>query len=218
MWILPSYNRPWALRRLLEAPGGMPEMLVIVNEDDPSRAEYEATSPWPIEFCPAGSRLGGAYRFAYERHCDEPWYGMFGDDHIAQTPGWSDVLVQKAGSRFLAYPNGEHTEFPLMRGTCVVGGELAKQLGWIFAPGLIHNYCDCFLDTICRDAGLLKACPEVFVNHLHWKFCVGVAQDATYVRGSSDQGQDAGRYHSWMGSQERVELRNKLLGWKTTWD
>lgn len=215
MYFLPSYGRPQAMQILRDAPGGMPDNLIVVlNEDDPRRAEYEKTCPWPIEFCPAGSRFADAWAYILRVHPDLPWYGMLGDDHIAQTPGWNVELVNAASTDYLAYPNGEHTEFPLMRGVCVIGGELVRQMGFIVFPALKHNYCDVILDLIARDIGHLRPLEHLRVDHCHWKFVNGVIRDETYVRGSVDQSEDAQRYHVWLGSLERNELHKKLVRWR----
>lgn len=216
MWFLPSYNRPHALKTLQEAPGGMPtkDLVVILNADDPQRVQYEALSPWPIEYCPAGSRLSDAWHYIEKQYSHLPWIGMLGDDHIAQTPGWHERLVEAAADRYLSYPNGEHTEFPLMRGVCVLGGELVRAIGWIYYPPLKHNYVDVVLDTIARDIGHLRPLEDVRVDHRHWKFCPDVVKDATYERGSTDQTQDMIKYHEWLGSYERAAMHQRLCAWR----
>lgn len=219
MYFLPSYGRPHAIQELLNAPGKMPvNVTVIVNEDDPLLTAYRmvlaAIPYWTLELCPAGSRFVDAWSYVFKQHPNLPWYGMLGDDHIAQTEGWHETLVKEAGTEFLAYPNGAHTEFPLMRGVCVIGGDLVRAMGFICAPFLRHNYVDVVLDHIARDAGLLKPCGSERVDHQHWKFTPKPI-DETYLRGSHDQGEDAQRYHTWLSSQDRAILYNNIAQWAT---
>lgn len=195
----------------------MPELVVLVNEDDPTIETYLKVSPWRVEVVPAGSRFCDTWRHVMKEYPHLDWYGMLGDDHVAQTPGWYDRLVQEAGLRYLAYPNGEHTEFPLMRGVCVIGGDLVRAIGWIVHPELVHNYCDVILHDIAAHAGLLKPVAEHRVDHEHWKFRDTVKRDATYLRGSIDQQQDAERYHKWLHGAERQATNHRVATWLTTW-
>lgn len=225
MWFLPSYGRPAAIQKLWQT-GLMPEsVIVVINEDDPCRSEYEnmlgmrdrePTVMWELALCPAGSRFCDVWDWIYKTWPDLPWYGMLGDDHIPRTQGWHEEMVAAAADRYLAYPNGDHTEFPLMRGVCVIGGELVRQMGWIVLPGLRHNFCDCVLDLVARDNNLLRPLEHHRVDHLHWKFVAGVVRDHTYERGSADQNEDMWRWHNWLTSADRMKLNMKIGHWLAT--
>lgn len=211
MWYLPSYGRPEALKRFASAPGGMPpNIIVIVNEDDPKREEYLRISPWPIEFIPAGSRFCDAWRWIEANQQDYAWYGMLADDMWPRTPYWYTLLPEAAEDRYIAYPNGNDVEFPLLRACCVLGGGIFRAIGQMAPPEFKHNYIDVMIDTLGRDAGILRALPDVWVDHHHWKFVSGVVRDATYIRGSADQDLDAHHYWQWMGGQDRRDKNERI--------
>lgn len=183
---------------------------MILNEDDPRRQDYNI--PWPVEIVPAGWRVADIWRMILPRWPDLPWYGLAADDCWPVTPGWEATLVEAAARRYVAYPNGTNTEFPLMRNVCVVGGDLARAMGGVFpcAEGYRHNYLDCVLDTMARDLGLLRPLAGVIVDHRHWKLMPGIEHDSTYQRGSADQGDDAARYARWLGSAERRDETERI--------
>ena len=136
MWFMPSYGRPERLRQLLDAPGGWPDkVIVLVNEDDPERQEYwhlfdrvlPRNVPWKLCFVPAGSRCADAHRFITEKYPDEAFYGLICDDHWPVTPGWHKALVEAAGRQFISGPAGEPS-FPLLRNVVVLGGDLVRAM------------------------------------------------------------------------------------------
>jgi hypothetical protein len=196
---------------LRDAPGGMPaDTVLVLNADEPQISQYQRESPWPIEYVPAGSRFCDVWRHIFAKHAGDSYYGMLGDDHVPQTPGWHEELVHQAGNLYLAYPNGDHTEFPLMRGVCVIGGGLARAIGWIVPPGFVHHYIDVVLDQIGRDTGTLRPVAHHRVDHLHWRF-TNTPRDETYLRGGTDEHEDQIRYQQWMASEERTIIRNRIM-------
>ena len=210
MWFLPSYGRPAALKKFASAPGGVPsDIVVICNEDDPTLPGYHAWSPWPIELAPAGSRLGDIWRSLMVKYPDEAFYGFLGDDHEPITPGWHTDLIEAAGKTKIAYPNDQQA-FPVFRGICVVGGDLARAMGTLCPPGIRHNYHDNFLETIGRTFGLMVAMKDVIVLHRHPLFDVTIERDATYQRGSSDIDQDRLTFEAWLNSNDRLAMNERV--------
>lgn len=216
MYFMPSYGRPNCFERLINSPGGMPDVVLIVNEDDPTRAQYEINSPWPIEYIPAGSRCVDAWNYVYKNYHFLPWFGLLADDHVPQTRGWHDRLVEEAGTRYLAFPNGQK-EFPLMRNVSVLGGDFARAMNHLLPTKYLHNYADCEMCLIASDNGLSRPISDVFVTHEHWKFVPGLGQDATARRTMEYHDEDARRFYSWLGSQERQDMNARIRAWKETW-
>ena len=227
MWLMPSYGRPQALRKLLEAPGGWPkDVWVLVNEDDPELTRYKQvqdslilagiTPPWWLFEVPKGSRFADAVRYAHECHPDQPFYGIIDDDYWPITPGWHERMVAAAGPNAIAIANNR-VNFPSVYTCRVMGGELARAIGTI-APGKMrHNYSDDAWGRFASDFGLLRPLEDVIVEHRHHLFTEGVKKDATYERGSGDFGDDKARYQDWLNSEERREQCErvaKLLGIK----
>ncbi len=209
-WFLPSYGRPESLRALQGAPGGMPgNVLVLVNEDDPKRAEYERLSPWPIHFVPAGSRVGDVWREVFLRFPDEPYYGLLSDDLSPETPQWHEKMVEAAGKRHFANPRGGPGWPQRMRSTICIGGDLVRAMGYLVPEGFRHNFIDDVWDLIGRTFRLVVPLHDVVVEHRHPLY--GTAKtDDTYVRGSADFEQDRERFREWRMGGEWVEVAGRV--------
>jgi hypothetical protein len=234
MWLMPSFGRPHALRRLLDAPGGWPSSVtVLINADDPELDRYRQTLdaliidtdsrniprqfiPWRIFVVPDGSRFADAVRFAFEAHADEPFYGIIDDDYWPVTPGWHEKMVAAAGPKAISIANNKQN-FPTLCTCRVMGGELARAIGTI-APGKVrHNFSDDAWGSFAQDFHLLRPLEDVIVEHRHHLFNKEVKKDATYSRGSGDFEEDKKLYGEWRNSDERrqqVQRVAELLGVK----
>jgi hypothetical protein len=209
-WFLPSYGRPEKLLALRDAPGGMPEdVVVLVNEDDPRRADYEATSPWMIHLIPAGSRVCDAWREVYRMFPHEAYYGVTSDDCIPMTPGWHDKMVEAAGKHHFANPRGGFGWPKKMRTSLCIGGDLVRAMGCLAPDGFNHNFVDDVWDLVGSTFRLIVALPDVTIEHQHPIY--GTAErDETYARGSADFEKDRARFEEWKRGSEWVEMANRV--------
>jgi hypothetical protein len=221
MWLMPSYGRPDAPGKLLEAPGGMPsDVAVLVNADDPCFDQYVERqlshwSLWRLIVVPSGSRFADAVRHAFEQYPDRNYYGIIDDDYWPITPGWYDKMIDAAGGTGIAIANNREN-FPRLWGCRLMGGALARAIGTI-APGKMrHNFSDDTWARFADDFKVLHALEDVIVEHHHHSF--GKAEvDDTYRRGSGDYHTDERLFHEWLESQERrdqVDRVAALLGYK----
>lgn len=229
MWFMPSFGRPHALARMAKAPGVLPDVvMVLVNEDDPRRDDYVAagrefwregaSTQWGFCTIPAGSRCADAHRFITTKWPNEPFYGLLCDDHWPVTPGWHQAMVDAAGDRYISGPAGE-SSFPLLRSAVGMGGGLVRAMGSIVPIPVRHNYEDNVWDTVAADFNLLKPLPEFIVEHRHWNLVRdglnrdwSTTRDATYVRGSDSKiwDEDAQIFAAWLKSAERRELNARI--------
>lgn len=233
MWLMPSFGRPQALRKLLEAPGGWPErVMVLVNADDPElpgyrqalealvreHGAYATTLPWFLHVVPPGSRFCEAVRHAFEKHPNESHYGICDDDYWPVTPDWHKTMVEAAGPTGVAIANNK-VNFPKPYCCRVMGGELARAIGTI-APGTMrHNYSDDAWFRFADEFGIYRPLEDVIVEHRHHLFDATVKVDATYARGSHDFDEDTERFKLWLNSEERLQQCQrvaKLLGRRIT--
>lgn len=209
-WFLPSFGRPEKLLALRDAPGGMPEnMVVLVNEDDPRRADYLATSPWPIHFVPAGSRTGDVWREVFRLFPDEPYYGLTADDTTPLTTGWHEKMVEAAGAHRFANPRGGPGWPHKMRTALCIGGDLVRAMGGLAPDGFRHNFVDDVWDLAGSTFRLVVPLPDIVVEHRHPIY--GTAEpDETYTRGSADFEQDRERFEKWRKGGEWVAMAQRL--------
>lgn len=215
MWFMPSYGRPEALARMEQAPGGLPDkVFVLVNEDDPKLKAYQdyilstRGRPWLIRTIPAGSRCSDAHRFITEKYPDVGFYGLLCDDQWPVTPGWHEKLVEAAGSKFISTPAGEPS-FPLLRNALVLGGDLVRAMGTLVPAPVKHNYEDNIWDRIAADFNILAPLPDVIVEHRHW-IRGDAVKDATYERGSHDIENDRKIFEAWLGSPGRMSMCQRI--------
>lgn len=200
-WFLPSYGRPEKLRALLDAPGGMPsDVVVLVNEDDPRRADYEVLSPWLIRFIPAGSRVCDAWRYVYEEFPSEPFYGVLSDDCIPLTEGWAGKMAAAAGDRHFANPRGGFGWPQKMRTAVCLGGGLVRAMGCLAPAGFNHNFVDDVWDLVGATFRLIVPVPDVTIEHRH-PIYGAVERDATHARGSGDFERDRARFQEWRAGE-----------------
>lgn len=219
MWILPSFGRPDSLRKLAGCPGGMPPIVtLLVNDDDPAKARYMAAGrefwlegsvpQWDIVVVPMGSRCADAHRFAFTHCPDEKFYGLICDDQWPVTPGWWRAMELAAEDRYVVAPAGEPS-FPLCRTAVCLGGNLVRTMGTLVPALVRHNFEDNCWDTIAADFGLLRALPQVVVEHRH-HIRGQAAYDETYRRGSADFEEDARIFQGWLLSAEREQMNRRI--------
>jgi hypothetical protein len=124
---------------------------------------------WPETFSVhVGPRQGlcAAMQEMYQAHPDEPWYGILADDLVPQTLSWDQLLIDRAGSGAISYPNdlGRKTKLPTH--PCV-GGDLVRAQGWFGLPA-VHHYC---VDSVYRYIGdqlrVKYRLDDVIVEHVH---------------------------------------------------
>lgn len=209
MWFMPSYGRAKRLQRLEEAPGGWPEeIILLVNEDDPDYSNY-ISSYWALRIVPAGSRCADVHRFISERWPDEPFYGLLQDDLWPITPQWHERLVAAAENRYIAIPRGPG--FPhSVRSACVIGGDLARAMGSLVPIPVRHWYEDDVWDDIGAHFDCMRAVESAYVEHQHWSSSENGADDATYRRARQYQTEDMRIFKAWKTSPERTALLARI--------
>jgi hypothetical protein len=188
----------------------MPEnVLVLVNADDPRRADYERLSPWPIHFAAAGSRVCDVWREVFRLFPDEPYYGLLADDLIPITPGWHERMVEAAGRHHFANPRGGPHWPQKMRTAVCIGGDLVRTMGFLVPEGFKHNFADDVWDLVGATFRLVVPLPDVTVEHRHPLY--GTAKnDETYARGSADFDRDGERFRQWRNSGEWVDVARRV--------
>lgn len=185
MFIVPTRGRPQNLRRLIAAclaRGNSYPWTVRVDANDVRLDGYKAIplpENWSMVVGPQRP-LSELFNEIYERDTSLAFYGIMADDVVPGSHGWDRVLVAAAGSDGLSYGN-DGINGPDHWTHGVIGGDLARTLGWIHLPGVDRLYADTALEEYARAKGLLRYCPAVKLTHYH--FSNGLAEyDETYQK------------------------------------
>ena len=104
-----------------------------------------------------------ALNLLYAMRPGEPFYGMI-DDHTRPTiKGWSQALASAAGSWRIASAWNETNRHRLLRGAqrmrinCfAIGGSLARTLGWVWPPQVIHLFGDDIWEDVGYELGIIR--------------------------------------------------------------
>lgn len=174
MWLLPSRGRPLNLARFFQvcrATGISTPGVVLIDRDDygERQAAYEALElplGWRIRQT-AGPRQGEKTREVWDEVKDCAWLGLIGDDNVPQTLGWDRLLVEKLDGWNIVSCN-DQWQAPRRVGNCwIIGGPLARAVGYIFAPGMEHLFVDDLWEAIGREGACLTCRMDVVVRHVH---------------------------------------------------
>ena len=199
VWSLPSRGRPASIARLAEAytrTGAMCRVHVRLDQDDPALPAYlalELPEGWTVQL---GPRIGcqPCFNEPMELWPEAEGYGILGDDALPLTDNWDRILAEAAGLDKIAYAAD------LLAGEAqvtygIVGGDLARSIGFIALPGLIRLCSDTVLTLIGKRRGVLCYRPDVVIEHMH--FSNGKAPfDETYAK--PEGAADKALYDRWL--------------------
>ncbi len=165
--IVPSRGRPHNIARLVEgwSTAESAHLLVAVDDDDPTRAEYDA--PWLItgprrRLGPTLNRLAVKYAPSYRM------IGFMGDDHLPRTLGW-DTAVRSALDEMgtgIVYGDDllQHERLPT---AVFMTSDIVEALGYMSPPDQVHLFLDDFWLALGRQARCIRYLPDVVIEHLH---------------------------------------------------
>lgn len=133
-------------------------------------------------------QLGPKLNMLASKYCNDYKYIAFmGDDHLIQTYGWDQKLIQciddfKYG---MSYGND------LVRGeelptAILMNSRIIQKLGYICPPTLVHLYIDNFWLLLGQKLGTIRYCPDVIIEHMH--FTTGKSEiDQTYIESNTPE-------------------------------
>jgi hypothetical protein len=174
MWLLPSFNRPANLARFFAAfdvtKGSTPGLVLIDAEDyNNNHSDYLALKlplDWHLRVA-NGRSQGDKIREVWNEISLFSWFGLIGDDNVAETEGWDARLVHACdGWNIISCNDG--WQAPQRLANCwVMGGALVREIGYIFAPGMHHMFVDDMWEIIGREACCWQCHMGVMVRHRH---------------------------------------------------
>lgn len=201
MWILPTRLRPHNLARFFKVYAetqATQSGVVYVDDDDRTLDAYRKVAlPWNWNMVVSPRiGLGPTINKAFTDNPDEPFYGCVTDDSVPVTPKWDVLMSEESMPDGIAYcANVENN--PAQFGHFCMGGDLARDLGWLMLPGLIRIYGEDVLLAVGRKRKCLRYMPKCVIDH--WHFSNGKApMDETYQK--PEKPQDKRIYEAWKNS------------------
>ena len=193
MWIIPSRSRPQNIRRLI---GITTPVYLRLDDDDPMLQGYwdlDLSWNWIFTVTKRAS-FSSIYNEFFITLPDLDWYGFLADDVIPETPDWDRLLIEAAGKDSLAFGddgiNGSAfaTHF-------VIGGDLARSIGWLALHGLDRTYIDTVWNDIATERSVRRYLPDVKLRHHHFSNRLAL-MDQTYRKSTKDN--DRALYEAWV--------------------
>ena len=166
-----------------------------------------------------GRRAGTTLKVNYVTRLLADDYDAFmyiGDDHLFSTPHWDTILLgkleEKMGGTGMIYGDDKRrNDIPEM---IIITSDIVKELGHFAEPSLEHYYIDNVWAELGARSGLLRFCPDVVFEHLHYQVRTDVEHDQTYVSAERLWGtSDTKAYTDWRenaASLQVAQLRRRF--------
>lgn len=200
------------------------ELILVVDDDDPSLSEYLAlptqfmqhsSGPlWPPDAIrvmvltpeETGNLTAATNTAAARVWGDDCIIGHVGDDHRFRTTGWDTRITEILRSPGVAAPNdGVHQgAIPTV---CFMSSVIPRTLGWFALPSCNHLYIDNAWRTIGEGVSAYRYMPDVLIEHMHP--AVGKAKwDEGYkVNNSAEMySRDGAAFKEWQISTSREDI------------
>lgn len=173
--VVPSRGRPRNIAALADAwtaTAATADVIVAVDDDDPTRGDYldiVASHPrFDLVIGPRLGMVGSLNKVALANSTVYDAIGFLGDDHRPRTPGWDDLIRHALGvlGTGIVYGNdliqGERLPTAAFMTTDII-----RTLGWMSPPGLRHLFVDDSWLALGRALGAITYLPDVVIEHCH---------------------------------------------------
>jgi len=168
--LVPSRGRPRNIDRLRQAwadTGATADLVVLVDDDDPTRDEYAALDLPALHIGPR-QRIGPLLNdWAPRLARSYDVVGFMGDDHVPRTQGWDALVLEASTLWTVVYGNdllqGENLPTAVFQGAGII-----RTLGQFCEPGALHLYLDNYWRTLGERLGTLRYLPDVIIEHVHY--------------------------------------------------
>lgn len=215
--IIPVRSRPDNLRRMIKAwddTASTSDMLVAIDEDDPSFDEYEKIihehrqeehewmlrSSIYIDRMMLGPKLNA---HALDNVDDYTVIGFLGDDCYPRTPQWDQKLMKVVNSTKamgVYYPN-DTIQGEKLPTHAFITTNIIKALGYMSPPGIQHLFIDNAWKVIGETVGNLVYIRKITMEHMH-PIANKAKWDDIYRTGNAPERweEDEKAYNKWLES------------------
>lgn len=206
--MVPTRNRREQAARLIKSfedsePGDETVLMFITDADDDSYEDMDWGSALHAVLSGERMPLTAIFNEVALAHADDFDAIMtVGDDHLFTTPEWDKGLlsaIDVLGGSGWSFPDDKRRSgFPEI---WAVSSDIVRELGWFALPAVKHFYCDNAVHEIGMRSSLLKYCPDVVIEHLHYSVSEETVRDQTYAEAENSSGaHDAAAYGAWRGN------------------
>lgn len=205
--VVPSRGRPRNIAALADAwtaTQAHADVIVAVDDDDPTRGEYyDVIASHPRFDLVVGPRLGlvgSTNQLALANTDRYDFLGSIGDDHRPSSLNW-DRYITEALTRLgtgIVYPN-DLLQGERLPTACFMTADIVTALGWMALPACRHLFIDDAWKALGERLDALTYLPDVIIEHCHP--AGGKAEyDETYADGNSTWAQDEAAYRWWLAN------------------
>lgn len=157
MWLIATRKRPHLMVELIEAMRKTEIPVCAVMQD---ACEYDIDWPdhWKIHKSEEHLEMSGAINALFKLYPNEPFYGMLDDHTRPLSEGWATKMQAVAGTNRIASGWNLKNRFKEGRmriNSYCMGGDLARELGWVWPDFVVHMYGDDVLEDIGYEWGIL---------------------------------------------------------------
>lgn len=226
MFFIPTRNRPDLIKELIsaiESTGCVPDAAVMIDGAADIYQDVCWPANWHIHQSDEHLELAGALNALFKLYPNEKTYGFITDHGRPESANWASELEKTAGDWGIALCNDYHNRIHPKTGnrriteaTCF-GGELIRELGYVWPDFVIHLYGDDVLEEIGHELGLVTCRDDIKVRSL--QFSKGEIQiDENHkrmFRGKPYAADDQEAYLKWRGMRKQGDLkriRDKMPG------
>lgn len=191
---------------LIEAMKKTGEVPVCAVMQDECEYDIEWPSHWKIHKSDVQLEMSGAINALFQLYPNESFYGMLDDHTHPLSEGWATHMQQAASNALIAsgwnlknrYKNGR-----MRINNYCLGGELARELGWVYPDFVIHMYGDDVLEDIGYSQGIIRFVKEsVFQTFLLRDGTLKPDENSRRLfRGKPYIGHDRQAYERWANSR-----------------
>ena len=177
MWLIPTRKRPQQMRELIasmEATGCVPECAVMIDGEFEDYQGVEFPAHWHVHASHGHLELQRAWNTLFRLYPNEKTYGLIGDHTRPESPDWATRLEEAAGDWNTSSCHDYRSRFNRVTGlrrmsaANVLGGELARELGYVWPDFCVHLAGDDALELIWHHLGLEVRLEDVKVRDLHF--------------------------------------------------
>jgi|SRR5208283_1996503 len=133
---------------------------------------------------------------------------LVADDMMFRTPKWDEILLKTledmGGTGIVGWDDKRRYD---VLEHVLMSSDIIRVTGHFAIPQLAHFFVDNAWTELGKRAGILRYCPDVVIEHLHYDVCPDTVHDETYTDAETTWGaRDLQAFQEWRASQLANEV------------